>query len=60
MTALGVGDSAKEIPAFFRFNVKNNHILNIPMLIMTHREKVLESSGLDWTVVRPVMLTDKS
>jgi putative NADH-flavin reductase len=59
MTALGVGDSAKEIPAFFRFMLR---ITNIKYSYADHdaQEKVLESSGLDWTVVRPVMLTDKS
>jgi putative NADH-flavin reductase len=59
MTALGVGDSAKEMPSFFTFIVK---ISNIKYSYADHdaQEKVLENSNLDWTVVRPVMLTDKS
>jgi putative NADH-flavin reductase len=59
MTALGVGDSAKEIPAFFSFMVK---ITNIKYAYADHdaQEKILENSDLDWTVVRPVGLNDKN
>jgi putative NADH-flavin reductase len=59
MTALGVGDSAKEVPGFFSFLVR---ISNIKYAYADHdaQEKVLEDSKLDWTVVRPVMLSDKS
>lgn len=59
MTALGVGDSAKEMPGFFSFIVR---ITNIKYAYADHdaQEKVLENSNLDWTVVRPVMLTDKN
>jgi putative NADH-flavin reductase len=59
MTALGVGDSEKEVASFFRFIVK---ISNIKYAYADHdaQEKVLENSNLDWTVVRPVMLTDKN
>ena len=59
MTALGVGDSAKEIPGIFSFIVR---ISNIKYAYADHdaQEKVLENSNLDWTVVRPVMLTDKN
>jgi putative NADH-flavin reductase len=59
MTALGVGDSSKEIPAFFSFIIK---ISNIKHAYLDHdaQEKVLEQSDLDWTVVRPVGLNDKS
>jgi putative NADH-flavin reductase len=59
MTALGVGDSAKEVPGFFSLIVR---ISNIKYSYADHtaQEKVLEDSKLDWTVVRPVMLTDKS
>ena len=58
MTALGAGDSAKEIPFIFRLMVK---LTNIKYSYIDHdkQEKVLEGSKLDWTVVRPVMLTDK-
>jgi putative NADH-flavin reductase len=59
MTALGVGDSAKEVSAFFRFIIR---ISNIKYAYIDHdgQEKALEESQLDWTVVRPVMLNDKS
>lgn len=59
MTALGVGDSAKEIPAFFSFLMR---ISKIKYAYADHdlQEKVLENSNLDWTVVRPVALTDKN
>jgi putative NADH-flavin reductase len=59
MTALGVGDSAKEIPAFFSFIVR---ISNIKYAYADHdaQEKVLEKSNLDWTVVRPAGLNDKN
>jgi putative NADH-flavin reductase len=58
MTALGVGDSAKAIPLLFRLIMK---ISSIKYAYADHekQEKILENSGLDWTVVRPVMLTDK-
>jgi putative NADH-flavin reductase len=59
MTALGVGDSAKELPGFFSFIIK---ISNIKYAYADHdaQEKVLEKSNLDWTVVRPVGLNDKN
>lgn len=59
MTALGVGDSVKEIPGFFAFIIK---ITNIKHAYADHdrQEKILESSGLDWTIVRPVSLNDKN
>ena len=59
MTALGVGDSAKEIPGFFSFIVR---ISNIKYAYADHdaQEKVLENSNLDWTVVRPAGLNDKN
>ena len=57
MTALGVGDSVNQLPGFFAFIVK---ITNIKHAYSDHdrQEKVLEKSSLDWTVVRPVGLTD--
>lgn len=57
MTALGVGDSYREIPLFFRILTR---ISNLKYSYREHdrQEKILEESGLDWTVVRPVMLTD--
>lgn len=57
MTALGVGDSAREVPLFFRILIR---ISNIGIAYKDHvaQETILENSGLDWTVVRPVQLTD--
>lgn len=59
MTANGVGDSFDELPGFFKFMLK---VTNIKYAYADHavQEKVLEESSLDWTVVRPVGLTDKN
>jgi putative NADH-flavin reductase len=59
MTALGVSDSEKEVPWLFRFLVR---ISNIKYAYIDHeiQEKMLENSSLDWTILRPVMLTDKN
>ena len=59
MTAMGVGDSYKELPGFFAFMVK---VTNIKYAYADHdlQEKILENSSLDWTVVRPVGLNDKN
>jgi putative NADH-flavin reductase len=59
MTALGVGDSKNLMPWLFSLIVK---ISNIKYAYADHnrQEQVLENSNLDWTIVRPVMLTDKN
>jgi putative NADH-flavin reductase len=59
MTALGVGDSVKQLPGFFAFMI---NVTNIKHAYADHdrQEKILEKSSLDWTVVRPVGLTDKN
>jgi putative NADH-flavin reductase len=59
MTALGAGDSSDLMPWFFGIIVK---ISNIRYAYADHnrQEQVLENSDLDWTIVRPVMLTDKT
>lgn len=59
MTANGVGDSFDELPGFFKFMLK---VTNIKYAYADHavQEKVLEDSSLDWTIVRPVGLTDKN
>jgi putative NADH-flavin reductase len=58
MTAAGVGDSANMLPAFFKFLIK---ISKIRFSFADHerQEKILVSSDLDWTIVRPVGLNDK-
>jgi putative NADH-flavin reductase len=59
MTAHGVGDSLKQLPGLFAFIVR---VTNIKHAYADHdrQEKILEKSSLDWTVVRPVGLTDKN
>lgn len=59
MTAMGVGDSKKEMPGIFNFLVK---ISNMKYAYSDHdrQEKLIESSTADWTIVRPVMLTNKN
>ena len=58
MTALGVGDSANQLPFVFSLFMK---MTNIKYSYIDHdiQEKILESSNLDWTIVRPVGLNDK-
>jgi putative NADH-flavin reductase len=58
MTALGVGDSLKEVPGFFRLMIR---VSNIKYAYIDHdkQEQILVNSNLDWTIARPVMLTDK-
>lgn len=57
MTAMGVGDSSGQMPWFFALLVK---ISSIRFVYADHavQEKVLEESGLEWTIVRPVALRD--
>jgi putative NADH-flavin reductase len=59
MTAHGVGDSLRQLPGFFKLMIK---LTNIKYAYADHevQEKVLENSALDWTIVRPVGLNDKS
>jgi putative NADH-flavin reductase len=59
MTAIGVGDSASQLPAFFSFLIS---ISNIRYAYTDHdrQEKILENSDTDWTIVRPVGLNDKN
>jgi putative NADH-flavin reductase len=59
MTALGTGDSAKELPGIVRLLIK---LTNIRYSYTDHEieEKVLEDSNLDWTIIRPVGLNDKN
>jgi putative NADH-flavin reductase len=59
MTALGVGDSAKELPGIARMLI---NLTNIKYSYIDHEreEMVLENSDLDWTIVRPVGLNNKN
>ena len=59
MTAVGVGGSSNQLPVVFSF-LKS--ISNIRFVYADHerQEQILENSGLDWTIVRPVGLNDKN
>jgi len=59
MTAHGVGNSVKQLPGFFKLMIR---VTNIKYSYADHelQENVLEKTSLDWTVVRPVGLNDKS
>ena len=56
-TAWGVGDSWREVPRWFRWLIEHS---NIRYAYQDHQrqEKLLQSSGLDWTIVRPTGLTN--
>lgn len=57
VSAVGVGDSRREAPALFRYLV-------IPVLLRatyadrSEAERVVKASRLDWTIVRPLYLTN--
>lgn len=57
VTAWGTGETKEEIPGWFRFFINNTKI-GITYRDHDRQEKVWEKSGLDWTVVRPVGLTN--
>lgn len=56
-TALGVGETRKDIPFLFRLIVDHS---NIGYVYQDHerQEAVLRNSDLDWTIVRPTGLTN--
>lgn len=55
VSAAGVGESSHEMPAFVRWLFRNS---NIGKAYEEHaqQEALLKSSGMDYTIVRPVML----
>jgi len=57
ITAAGVGDSAKYLPGWFSWIIRNS---NIGVTYRDHerQEKLLMESKLDWTIVRPVGLSN--
>jgi putative NADH-flavin reductase len=59
MSALGAGDSARELPGIARVLI---NLTNIKYSYADHdiEEKVLENSDLEWTIIRPVGLNDKN
>ncbi|GAB3177268.1 NAD(P)-dependent oxidoreductase [Telluribacter humicola] len=56
-TAWGVAETKKDIPGWFRFLIDNSNI-GVPYRDHERQEEVIEKSGLDWTLVRPVGLTN--
>ncbi len=59
MTAIGTGNTANKLSAFFTFF---RSISNLRFIYADHerQEQILENSALDWTIVRPVGLHDKN
>lgn len=57
ISAAGVGNSVKEIPFWFRWLIQ---ISNIKYAYQDHQkqEEILQENNIDWTVIRPVGLTN--
>ena len=58
-TAWGVAETQKDIPFWFRWLIKNSNI-RYPYYDHERQEQILKSSDMDWTIVRPVGLTDST
>ncbi|MBS1523435.1 MAG: NAD(P)H-binding protein [Bacteroidetes bacterium] len=56
-TAWGVAETYKDIPFWFRWLIKNSNI-KYPYYDHGKQEQLLQSSNMNWTIVRPVGLTD--
>lgn len=58
-SAWGVADTKDDLPGWFRWFIENS---NIGVAYADHeiQEKILESSPLKWTIVRPVGLTNST
>ena len=56
-TAWGVGETRGEIPGWFRWLIENSNI-RYPYEDHEKQENLLKETELDWTVVRPVGLTN--
>lgn len=56
-SSLGAGDSGSQMPAPLRIAMKV--ALAKPLADHNEQEAAVQSSGLDWTIVRPTGLTDK-
>jgi uncharacterized protein YbjT (DUF2867 family) len=57
MTAWGVGETRSEIPGWFRWLIENSNI-RYPYEDHEKQEELLMQTDLDWTIVRPVGLTN--
>jgi hypothetical protein len=56
-TAWGVSETYNDIPFWFRWLIRNSNI-RYPYYDHGKQEQLLQSSNMDWTIVRPVGLTD--
>ncbi|WP_194778444.1 NAD(P)-dependent oxidoreductase [Pararhodonellum marinum] len=56
-SAWGVGDSRPHIPGWFAWIIDNSN-LSAAYLEHERQEALISQSGLDWTVIRPVGLTN--
>lgn len=56
-TAWGVAETRKDLPFWFRWLIWKSNI-RYPYLDHERQEELLQQSGTNWTVVRPVILTD--
>ncbi len=57
VSAFGVGDTRAQLP--FAFKLFYRTVLREQMADKERQEPLVKSSGLDWTLVQPVGLTDK-
>lgn len=56
-SAWGVGETEKDIPKWFRWLIRNSNI-RYPYQDLFRTEQVVKNSQLDWTAVRPAVLTN--
>jgi putative NADH-flavin reductase len=56
-SAWGVGDSVNDIPGWFQWLVKKSN-LRYPYLDLYRTEELLRTTSLEWTAVRPTVLTN--
>jgi uncharacterized protein YbjT (DUF2867 family) len=56
VTAFGIGDTQARLPLAFKLFYRT--VLREHMIDKEKQEQVVKSSGLDWTLVQPVGLTD--
>ncbi len=59
VTAWGTGESKADLPSWFRFFINTTKI-GVTYRDHERQEAVWEKSGLDWTIVRPVGLTNET
>jgi putative NADH-flavin reductase len=56
-TAWGVAETKKDIPFWFRWIIEGSNI-RFPYLDHERQEEILKHSDINWTIVRPVGLTN--